>query len=165
MISSKDLTDVQIQALKEWTSLGEPLGEIQKKLNSEFNLKATYLDTRFLLLDLNLEIAAPKEQEPEEENTEEAAPQTQENSTEAQEVSAPLNPAELTAGEVHVTLDQVTQAGMLYNGQVVFSDGEQGRWCIDTAGKPGITPQTPNYQPKIEDIETFQTKLRALLSK
>jgi len=53
----------------------------------------------------------------------------------------------------------------MYNGQVVFTDGEKARWFIDNAGRPGIDPETDGYQPSQEDIQLFQNELRQLLSR
>jgi len=157
MVSVKDLSEEQVEAIKAAVSSGAQLGDLQKLLNEELSVKATYLDTRFLVLDLGLEIANPEEAKPEEEAV---------SPTPTEETQVNEAPAEPTlGGGLNVTLDQVTQTGMMYNGNVVFSDGEKARWFIDNAGRPGIDPETEGYQPSPEDIQLFQNELRQLLSR
>ena len=62
MISSKDLTPEQVAALKSWASQGDQLPDIQAKLKEEFGLNTTYMDTRFLVLDLGIEIQKDEEE-------------------------------------------------------------------------------------------------------
>ena len=56
MISSKDLTPDQVEAIKSWATAGAQLPDIQGKLLDEYSLNATYMDTRFLILDFGIEL-------------------------------------------------------------------------------------------------------------
>ena len=56
MISAKNLSDEQQSAVKEWAREGSQLADIQKRLKGQFGLNVTYMDTRFLVLDLGIEI-------------------------------------------------------------------------------------------------------------
>ncbi len=46
MVSGSDLSDEQKAKIQEWADEGAALGEIQKRLGEEFELKLTFLDTR-----------------------------------------------------------------------------------------------------------------------
>ncbi len=50
------LNDTQEDAVRKWVAEGYGLTEIQKRLNDEFKLSVTFLDLRFLVLDLGLVI-------------------------------------------------------------------------------------------------------------
>jgi hypothetical protein len=100
------------------------------------------MDTRFLILDLGIElIQEPKEQ-----------PKLDE------EKPAPT-------GTVTVTMDALTLPGALVSGKVTFSDGEKAIWMLDQSGRPGLDPDTAGYRPSQEDIMEFQVQLRALIEK
>ena len=156
MISSKELSEDQVNQLKSWADDGAQLGDLQNKINEAFGLKATYLDTRFILLDLGIELIDPNAEaepvEPSEDPITEEAPSLEASPVESESASG-----------VRVTLDQITEPGMMYNGFVTFSDGVEARWFIDNTGRPGLKAENKEYQPSPEDIQTFQTELRNLL--
>jgi hypothetical protein len=56
------LTPEQKQTVSSWVAAGDNLSAIQKKLSEQFQLSLTYMDVRFLVDDLGLELknAAPK---------------------------------------------------------------------------------------------------------
>ena len=56
-----NLTEEQRQRVTAWIAQGAKLAEIQNRLASEFGLKLTYMETRFLVDDLKL---VPKDPEP-----------------------------------------------------------------------------------------------------
>jgi len=151
MISAKQLSEEQIGKIRVWAEEGAQLADIQKKLQEELQLSATYMDTRFLILDLgiDLKVEVPEEDVPEEEVPEEEAA------------------AEPEAGEgggsFSVTLDEVVRAGAAVSGQITFSDGEKGLWMIDQTGRPGLDADTPGYRPSEEDLVAFENELRRLL--
>ena len=151
MFQSKDLSEEQTAALKKWAAEGDQLADLQRKLKDEFSLNVTYMDMRFVVLDLKLEIQSQEEPEPEvpaeEEVTEEAA------------ASPPVG----GAGAVSVSVDQITVPGAMVSGRVTFSDGENGRWAIDQMGRPSLDPDTAGYQPVHEDLVSFQNELRKAL--
>ncbi|HEX8311572.1 MAG TPA: hypothetical protein VF614_09665, partial [Chthoniobacteraceae bacterium] len=49
-----ELTNEQKQAVSRWIEEGLKLSDIQQKLGSEFNLRVTYMDARFIVDDLKL---------------------------------------------------------------------------------------------------------------
>ncbi len=74
-----------------------------RQLKEEFGHTLTYMDTRFLILDLGIElIEEPKPAEKKEEE----------------------KPAPEPTGTVVVTMDTLTLPGALVSGKVTFSDGE-----------------------------------------
>ena len=59
------LTEDQITTIKSWIESGDDLGKIQNQINESFDINLTYLETRFLLSDLKIELdEEEEEQEP-----------------------------------------------------------------------------------------------------
>lgn len=143
MFSTKSLTEEQISTIREWAAEGAQLPEIQVRMREEMNIPLTYMDTRFVVLDLGIELVVEK---PEENASEKAEP-------------APA----LSVGATKVTMDSMAIPGALVSGRVVFSDGESGIWKLDQTGRPSLDLKTPGYQPSQEDILEFQRQLRALI--
>ncbi len=143
MFSASQLSDEQKAALHAWAAEGASIADLQRRIKEEFNLGITYMDARFLVLDLGIEILdTPKEPEkkPEEEK---AKP--------------------VPTGVVEVTADTVALPGALISGKVTFSDGETAIWMLDQYGRPGLDPDTAGYRPSPEDIASFQKQLSELV--
>lgn len=160
MISAKDLTEEQRSAIQQWALEGAQLADIQKRLGGQFGLNATYMDTRFLVLDLGIELQAetPAGPDPElggggPENDTPAAPS----------LLDPAEPGPAGTGRVTVTTDELTRPGAIVSGTVTFSDGEKAVWLIDQMGRPGLDPDTPGYQPSDKDLMAFEKELRKAL--
>lgn len=144
MFSASKLTPDQISALKQCAAKGASMSDLQLHIKDEFGFTLTYMDTRFLILDLGIElIEEPKE--PEKKEEEKSAPQP--------------------TGAVSVTMDTLTLPGAMVSGKVTFSDGETAIWMLDQTGRPGLDPDTPGYRPSQEDIMEFQVQLRDLIQK
>lgn len=141
MFSAKQLSEEQITAIQSWAAAGAQLPEIQLRMREHFGLSLTYMDTRFLVLDLGIEIIEEKKEE----------------------TASQLNKAPIPTGSVSVTMDAIAIPGAIVSGKVVFSDGEAGIWMLDQTGRPTLEPDTPNYSPNQEDIMEFQKQLRALI--
>ena len=144
MFSSKQLSEEQISEIKSWAESGAQLADIQLRMREEMKFPITYMDTRFLILDLGIELI--------EEAKEEAT---------APEISDKPTPT----GETTATMDSVALPGALVSGRVTFSDGETAIWKLDQTGRPSLDPNTPGYQPSQDDILAFQTQLRDLIEK
>jgi hypothetical protein len=56
------LTPEQKQIVSSWVAAGDNLSAVQKKISEQFKISMTYMDVRFLVDDLNLQLkdAAPK---------------------------------------------------------------------------------------------------------
>lgn len=120
------------------------MSDLQRQLKEEFGFTLTYMDTRFLILDLSIElIEEPKDAEK----------------------KVADKPLLVPTGTVSVTMDALTLPGALVSGKVVFSDGETAIWMLDQTGRPGLDPDTPGYRPSPEDISEFQLQLRDLIQK
>lgn len=144
MFSASKLNPEQIASLKRRAAEGASMSDLQRHLKEDFGHTLTYMDTRFLILDLGIELI--EEKKPEEKKEE------------------PVVTAE-PAGLVKVTLDTLTLPGAMVSGKVTFSDGETAIWMLDQTGRPGLDPDTPGYRPTQEDVMEFQVQLRALLQK
>jgi hypothetical protein len=143
MFSAKQLTPDQIVALKQWAAEGATMSDLQRHLKEDFGFSITYMDTRFVILDLGIQlIEEPKE-----------VPQ------------AAVKTAPVATGKVTVTMDALTRPGALVSGKATFSDGETAIWMLDQSGRPGLDPDTPGYRPTQADIMAFQQQLRVLIEK
>ncbi len=140
-----NITDEQKKKLSEWVAEKLNLSQIQHKLGEEFGLKLTYMDTRFLIDDLDLELA---EQKPPPPPPDQAAG------------SADLGQA---AGSVSVELDRITQPGAVASGTATFSDGKSSTWALDQQGRLMLAAAAEGYRPSKEDLEAFQQELARAL--
>ena len=152
-----ELTVTQKQTIAEWVKEGNSLSEIQKRLAEELEIPMTYMDVRFLILDLGLNVqdkpepvAQPKVQPLDAPGTDPAATSL--------EGSAP-------GGGVSVEVDRVTKPGTIVSGTVAFSDGTSSAWSLDQFGRLALDPGASGAQPSPEDLQAFQEELRAVLEK
>jgi len=143
MFSASKLTPEQKDSLKAWAAEGATMSDIQRRLKEEFGHTLTYMDTRFLILDLGIELIEEEKVVPKEEE----------------------KPAPVPTGFVTTTMDTLTLPGALVSGKTTFSDGETAVWMLDQTGRPGLDPDTPGYRPTPEDIKEFQKQLRDLIQK
>ena len=155
MFSTSQLTSDQQESLRAQAAAGATLSDLQRHLKEEFDISCTYMDMRFVVLDLGIELIEPKVDEPADGDT-----VATDDGVPAADAPAPDVAA---AGDVSVSVDSITLPGTLVSGKVTFSDGETGVWMIDQSGRPGLDPDTPGYRPSQEDVMEFQTKLRAVL--
>lgn len=144
MFSASKLSPDQVSSLKQRAAEGASMSELQRLLKEDFGHTLTYMDTRFLILDLGIELIEEKKTEEKKEDP---------------------KPAPTPTGVVSVTLDTLTLPGALVSGKVTFSDGETAIWMLDQSGRPGLDPDTPGYRPTQEDVMEFQIQLRALIEK
>ena len=168
MISAKNLSEEQVTAIRQWAEDGSQLADIQKRLKGQFGLNVTYMDTRFVVLDLGIDIEAEGSEEDTEPPAEpvEAEVQVAEDESEVEQEVEILDPAAEggeSSGSVQVSADDVPRPGAIVSGSVTFSDGEKAIWMIDEYGRPGLDPETPGYQPTDADLTEFEKYLRALL--
>ena len=141
MFSTKQLSGEQITAIQSWAAGGAQLPDIQLRMKEDFGFSLTYMDTRFLVLDLGIEMIVEKMEEP----------------------AAEIKQAPIPTGAVSVTMDAIAVPGAFVSGKVVFSDGEAGIWMLDQTGRPALDPDTPGYAPSREDVMEFQKQLRVLI--
>jgi hypothetical protein len=156
-----NLTDEQKQRIVAWIQEGLNIAGVQKRIETEFNLRPTYLETRLLVDDLKL---VPKDPEP----PKTASPLLEKGTSKPEtakpgEVEEPEEPA--SPGGVSVTVDTVARPGALMSGKVNFSDGQKAEWLMDQMGRLGLVPQQQGYRPSQADMQAFQVKLEAELQK
>ena len=143
MFSASKLSPEQIEALRQCAAAGGSMSDLQKLLKDSHGISITYMDTRFLILDLGIELIEETKAEPQKIELEKPAP--------------------IPTGTVSVTMDNLALPGAMVSGKVTFSDGESAIWMLDQMGRMGLDSDTPGYRPSPQDITEFQTQLRALL--
>lgn len=154
-----NLDEGQKKKVSEWIAQGQKLSEIQKRLESEFGLRATYLDVRLLMNEMQL---SPKDQEPAASSN--LTSKTLETQTAG--TAAPLaGKGGAAPGGVSVAVDRVTRPGALVSGRVTFSDGQTAEWLLDQMGRLALMPKQQGYRPPEGDVEIFQTELQNQLQK
>lgn len=142
-----NLTDEQKKQVALWIAEGMDLSTLQKKLEEDFSLRMTFMEVRFLVDDLEIDLPVEEEPEAEDGSNGEYIP-----------ADAPL------VNEVSVDISKVTRPGSALSGTVTFTDGETVEWQLDTMGRLGLIPKEEGYQPPEEDIPVFQEKLREAVS-
>lgn len=143
------LTEDQKKQVAQWVAEGASLSDVQRRLKEECAVSITYMDVRFLVDDLQLQL---KEQPKQSEAVERLAAAKQEGE------SARSVPS--TGGGVAVTMDTITKPHALASGKVTFSDGETAEWMLDQTGRLGLNPSKPGYRPSETDIMSFQRELQ-----
>lgn len=167
MSNPKSLTSEQISQIQAWADEGDGLPEIQKKLRDEFTLRITYLETRFLLEDLKIELKPEPVAEPEPEETEpspDAAESAPENAGAGDEGSDGKADGEGTAS-VTVSVDSVLRPDAIISGKVDFGGGNVTAWWLDQLGRLGMDPVESGFRPSEAQILAFQDELRAVIQK
>ncbi|MEM9478225.1 MAG: hypothetical protein AAGA58_01045 [Verrucomicrobiota bacterium] len=150
-----ELTDEQKAKIVEWVGDGADLNAIQDRLRDEFEMRLSFMDTRFLISDLNLEIHETEEEQPAEESE-----TAGESATSEEPAPGPEDDLLGDSGTVSVTMDSVGRPGMIASGQVTFSDGKKATWYFDQMGRLGLDPDEADYRPSEEDLIAFQDELQ-----
>jgi len=156
------LTNEQNQQVATWANAGIGLSEIQTRIQKEFSVTMTFMDVRFLIDDLNLDIkdkVSSKKQEPA--PTKPQPAKQAEKDPDAVEDLEPMN----FGGNVSVELDGIKRPGSLVSGSVTFSDGVKADWQVDQFGRLSIIPTDEGYRPSEDDLIVFQEKLQEALQK
>ena len=148
-------SDDQKRQIASWVNDGMGLSDIQKKINDDFGIVMTYMDVRFLVDDLNLDLI--------DEDDEEKAADADDNSGDDETAPSPGDPLDDSAGGVQVELDTVTPPGAMASGSVTFSDGQHKKWTLDQFGRLGLTGGDEGYKPSDEDVMEFQKQLDSAL--
>lgn len=168
-----ELTEDQKSTVAEWVEAGESLSSIQSKIQESFEISMTYMDVRFLVDDLGVELKEKNEEKKskvESADVEEAVLEPVDDG----DASGAASPTDDLLGEsqsaggggsVSVSVDKVQRPGTVVGGDVTFSDGVTAQWQIDQMGRLGIVPPKEGYQPPEADIAEFQTQLQSILQK
>lgn len=165
MSDAKSINDEQKAIIQAWADDGDDLSVIQKKLADELNVNVTYMEVRFLMGDLGIEMPV-KEQAVEEEEVEVSGP-AEELGAEVDTLETGQSPATeasppAAAGAVKVTMSDVLPAGFMAGGTVTFSDGVHASWGLDQMGRLSLDGTDPGYRPSGTDLKAFQVELQRL---
>ncbi len=139
----------------DWISQGAKLAEVQSRLNQEFGIRLTYMETRFLVDDLKLTLKDPEPKKNE-------APPVLDKKPAEEKKSAGGSPQ---PGKVSVGVDQIARPGALASGKVTFSDGQTADWYLDQMGRLGVIPAKQGYKPPAQDVQEFQLALQEQLQR
>jgi len=160
------LNDEQKTLVTQWVKEGCGLSEVQRRMTDQFKLSLTYMDVRFLIIELGLDIQ-----------------DKQKSSAAAQTISPASKPADFTAasdtdaipelvpepstgsGGVIVDIDRLTLPGSMVSGTVVFSDGVKANWSLDQTGRLALGAKDKNYRPSAQDVQEFQMAIARELQK
>lgn len=165
------LTDTQRQAVIQWIGAGAKLSEIQNRLASEFGLRLTYMEARFLVDDLKL---VPKDAERPKDSALTAGAGKSPTGGAGSPAAAPAasaaavdpedslaeEPLPMGGGPVTVAVDQIMRPGAILSGKVTFSDGQLADWYLDQMGRLGVVPKQAGYKPTAADAQEFQLALQ-----
>ena len=154
-----DLTDAQKQLVGQWVKEGCGLSEIQKKLSSELGIPMTYMDVRFLVIDLGLNVKDKKVAAVPAGNRK-APPSADEEEIEAAEPASGLG-----LSKVSVDVDRIVKPGSVVSGTVKFSDGVSATWALDQFGRLALDAGKRRYTPSEQDVQAFQLELRKVLER
>jgi hypothetical protein len=171
------LTPEQKKSVSEWVAAGDNLYTVQKKLADQLKVSMTYMDVRFLVDDLNLEIKDPAPKADASDVSKTPAPKpgapekkgfidkAKEKLGLAMEEDEAVADEALPAGGVTVSVDKVSlNPAAMASGTVTFPDGVTGRWMVDLQGRPGITEVSkPGYRPSPTDAQAFMQELSLAL--
>jgi hypothetical protein len=163
------LTDEQKKQVATWIESGAKPADVQSRLETEFGLRVTYMEVRFLIDDLKVmpkDLTSPSTQKPEEAHAT-GAPQSPD--TLADEGSGGETPfpeaSEALPGKVAVKVDSITRPGAMVSGSATMSDGKKVDWYLDQYGRLGMVPPEPGYRPPQSDLMEFQAALEKELMK
>jgi hypothetical protein len=164
-----ELSETQKEMVRQWVQEGCSLADVQRRIDEEFDMAMTYMDVRFLVLDLDVDIHEPESaRKPRQTEMDETAPSAQAQPVEDTAVEEPevIPPAgDAPAGNVTVELDRLIKPGAIVSGTVTFSDGVTGTWMLDQLGRLAIEPSQPGYRPSDSDNEAFVKALQAEVAK
>ncbi len=147
-----ELIEEQKKAVASWAAEGLGLSDIQKRLLGDFGVSMTYMDVRFLVLELGAEL--------------QDKPETRQVAVDAIVDAPAAGTAGATAlGGVSVDVDVVTKPGAIVSGTVTFSDGVKATWFLDQLGRLALDAVQPGYKPNEQDLAGFQQELRTVLQK
>ncbi len=159
-----EITEDIREKVRQWAGEGCGLSEIQARLKSECATTMTYMDVRFLVLDLGVDVREQRASAP-------AAPErASESAEDADDLPAETglpepDPLPGESAGVSVDISPVAQPGSLISGSVRFGDGVTANWSLDQFGRLALAPprDRPDYRPSESDIRAFQVELRRLM--
>jgi hypothetical protein len=177
-----ELSQQQREAVTQWIAAGESLASVQRRLREEFSVSMTYMEVRFLVDDLGLELKTPEKPKPAASALAAKPPPAPADPLTpaagaadalpadadaefaedlADELAQPDAPA---AGGVKVEVDRIMRPGTVVSGSVTFSDGKSAKWALDQMGRLMLDGGA-GYKPSQADIQSFQQELSMQLQR
>ena len=150
-----NLDETQKKQVAAWIEEGLKIADIQKRIETTWGLRQTYLEVRLLVDDLKL---TPKDPVP---PPAPAKPPTP--AAPAASHDLPLD--DFPPSKVSVSVDHITRVGSLASGKVKFSDGKSAEWYLDQAGRLALAPLEKGYKPSPADLQDFQIALQTELQR
>ena len=147
------LNETQKAEVARWLEQGLKLSEIQKRIETDFDLHPTYMEVKLLISELNV---LPKDPA--------TTPAPKSQLTQPQAPAAPDKAAPKPGG-ISVTVDQIARPGAVASGSVTFSDGQSATWYLDEAMRLGLMSKQPGYKPPAADMQEFQVALQRELAR
>ena len=144
-----ELNDIQKEAVAEWVAEGMNLSDIQKRINAEFDISMTYMDVRFMVIDIGAEVQDKPEPV----------------SIKKIDDNPAVDDTEQHAFGLVVDIDAITQPGAVVSGTVIFTDGVKASWLLDQSGRLSLDAGDPGYKPSEDDLQAFQKELASALKK
>lgn len=153
----------QKRQIAAWVKEERSLAEIQRSLQEEFGVVITYMDLRFLVddLDLNMPDKPPAHFASEGKLEDARGDAGPDDADFVDDGDSAANSG--VSGAVSVTLDRVTRPGALVSGTVRFGDGVNAQWHLDQMGRLALNPSQPGYKPSQEDVMAFQRELQRMV--
>jgi len=148
-----ELNDQQKQTMAKWVAEKRSIGDIQKLLAEQFKMSMTYMDVRFLLIDLGLDVKDDEAKKRFGKTDLKGGPQAPGAIGDEADLGEP------GAGGVSVTLDKIIKPGSIVSGTVKFSDGVSANWMLDQTGRLALDAGKKNYRPSQEDLQAFQMEV------
>ncbi len=150
-----ELTDEQKQQVTAWVRDGASLSDVQKRLREELDIAMTYMDVRFLVLDLDVTVK----------DKETPTPVEPVDASPAGGKALDPDDVEAPGAGVSLTVDTIMKPGSVVSGTVRFSDGKSGSWMLDQLGRLALDVGEPGYRPSSEDVQELQLQLQEALAK
>lgn len=154
MSVAKSLNESQVAQIQNWADEGAGLSEIQRRLDAEFGVKVTYMEVRFLVDDLKIELKTVKAPEPEPE------PEPEVGGEDGVEAEVEWVDDEAAQAGVKVTISELQRPGMIVSGRVTFANGKGAEWWMDQMGRLGMKSDDVEYRPSETDMLDFQRELQ-----
>lgn len=150
MSVAKSLSEDQVAQIRSWAEEGAQLPEVQRRLAADLGVKVTYMEVRFLLGDLGIELKSP---EPEPEPETEADDSDFDEALDADDDGA-------SPGGVRVTFSELVRPGTAVSGRVTFANGKTAEWWVDQMGRLGLNPDDREFRPSETEMMEFQRELQ-----
>lgn len=143
------LNDSQKETVSSWVAEGKSIADVQRLLLEEFSVSMTYMDVRFLIDDLDVDMTEAKNDESEDV---------------VETVEEPEVVDEGVGHSVSVEVDGINPPGSLMSGSATFSDGETLKWQLMANGQLGLIPgDNADYRPSPEDMQDFRSQMDSIV--